>query len=184
MRLITFRTPGGTRAGRQEGDQVVELPFADVGGLLASGPSWRRDAEAADGPRLSLAALELAPVVTAPRKIICLGLNYETHIREMGGDLPEYPTIFAKFARCLIGARDPIVLPLASQQLDWEAELAFVIGADVRHASREKAAAAIAGFTVLNDVSARDYQQRTLQWLQGKTFESTTPVGPALVTPE
>lgn len=190
MRLVTFRASGGrapghTRAGQVVGDEVVELPFPDVGAVLASGPSWREEVEAATaGPRHALAALDLAPLVGSPRKIICLGLNYETHIKEMGRDLPEHPTIFAKFARALIGARDPIVLPSVSRQVDWEAELAFVIGREARHAGAKESAAAIAGFTVLNDVSVRDYQQRTLQWLQGKTFESTTPVGPFLVTPE
>ena len=186
MRLLTFRAPGGTglRAGRLEGDEVTELDFPDVGALLAAGPGWKEAAAAAGGPRHPLAALDLAPVVVAPRKIICLGLNYETHIKEMGRELPAYPTLFAKFARCLVGARDPIVLPAVSQRVDWEAELAFVIGSEVRHAGRAAAGAAIAGYSVLNDISVRDYQNRTLQWLQGKTFESSTPLGPHLVTPD
>jgi acylpyruvate hydrolase len=102
----------------------------------------------------------------------------------MGRELPTYPTLFAKFARCLVGARDPIVLPAGAERVDWEAELAFVIGAEVRHADRATAGAAIAGYSVLNDISVRDYQSRTLQWLQGKTFESSTPLGPHLVTPD
>ena len=186
MRLLTFRVPGGsgTRAGRVDDDHVTELPFPDVGALLASGPGWREKAAKAGGGRRPLARLEPAPVVLAPRKIICLGLNYESHIKEMGRELPTYPTLFAKFARCLIGARDPIVLPAVAERVDWEAELAFVIGAEVRHADRATAGAAIAGYSVLNDISIRDYQSRTLQWLQGKTFESSTPLGPHLVTPD
>jgi acylpyruvate hydrolase len=100
----------------------------------------------------------------------------------MGRELPQYPALFAKFARALVGASDPIVLPAGSSQVDWEAELGVVIGAEVRHATPEQAAAAIAGYTVINDVTARDFQYRSVEWLQGKTFERSTPVGPWLVT--
>jgi acylpyruvate hydrolase len=102
----------------------------------------------------------------------------------MGRETPEYPTLFAKYAEALIGAYDDVVLPAASDAVDWEGELAVVLGATVRHADEAAAAAAIAGYSVLNDVTARDWQYRTLQWLQGKTFEATTPLGPELVTPE
>ena len=102
----------------------------------------------------------------------------------MGHELPTHPTLFAKFREALIGARDDIVLPASSDQVDWEAELALVIGTRVRHASPEAAAAAIAGFTVANDVSMRDWQYRSLEFLQGKTWEHATPVGPWLVTPD
>jgi acylpyruvate hydrolase len=108
-------------------------------------------------------------------------MNYRNHILEMGRELPEYPTLFAKFARTLVGAHDPITLPAGSAKVDWEAELGLVIGTPVRHADDAGAKAAIAGYTVVNDVSARDFQSRTLQWLQGKIFESSTPVGPWLV---
>lgn len=183
MRLVTIRTPDGTHAGRVDGDAVVELPQPDVGALLG-GSDWRRVAEAADGRRHDLGAVDLAPVVVAPRKIICLGLNYEPHIREMGRDLPEHPTLFAKFARALVGPRDPIVLPPESRQVDWEAEFAFVVGREARRARGDDAAAAVAGYCVLNDVSMRDWQYRSKQWLAGKTFERSTPVGPWLVTPD
>lgn len=184
MRLATIRTLAGHRAVRIEGPEAVELPFRDVGELLGSGPAWRQVAATAGGPRHLWSGLDLAPAIPAPRKIICLGLNYETHIREMGRELPAYPTLFAKFARCLIGARDPIVLPAVGELVDWEAELAVVIGSEVRHADPAEAGRAIAGYTVLNDVSVRDYQRRTPQWLQGKIFEGTTPLGPWLVTPD
>ena len=101
-----------------------------------------------------------------------------------GGDPPAYPTIFAKYRSSLIGAHDDIVLPAVSSMVDWEAELAVVIGAPVRHVDRDAATAAIAGYSVLNDVSVRDWQNRTMQFLQGKTFESSTPLGPWLVTPD
>jgi len=133
---------------------------------------------------MPLAGTRLAPVVPKPQKIICLGHNYLSHIKEMGAEPPSHPTLFAKFALSLIGPRDPIVLPAVSQSVDWEAELALVVGREVRHANQTDALAAIAGYTVLNDVSVRDWQRRTKQWLQGKTFESTTPVGPVLVTPD
>ncbi len=183
MKLATVRTPTGTAAVRVEDTGFVELGYADVGELLGR-PDWRSYAAQAgsDGPRHGLGDADYAPVVPRPEKIFCVGLNYRSHILEMGRELPEYPTLFAKFARCLVGAYDDIVLPAASQALDWEAELAVVVGAPVRDAGPDEARVAIAGYTVLNDVTARDWQQRTLQWLQGKTFEATTPIGPWLVT--
>lgn len=183
MRLLTFRTSFGTRAGRLEGDSVTPLDAADVGALLAH-PDWAARAASAEEPERDLDALDLAPVVTRPSKIICVGHNYRAHIEEMGAQIPEHPTLFAKFARALVGPRDGIVLPRVSDMVDWEVELALVIGRAVRHADDEEASQAIAGYTVSNDVSVRDWQRRTPQWLQGKTFESTTPLGPALVTPD
>lgn len=183
MKLVTARTRDGNRAGRVDGYQVVMLPFSDVGALLASGDRWR-DAAAGDGPRQALDDLELAPVVPAPRKVLCLGLNYASHIREMGRDLPAHPTLFGKFARTLTGPRDPIPLPPESDEVDWEAELALVVSRLVRRASRGEAIEGIAGYTVANDISMRDWQWRTTQWLGGKMFDGSTPVGPALVTPD
>jgi len=123
-------------------------------------------------------------VVPNPRKVLCLGLNYESHILEMGRDLPPHPTLFGKFARTLTAPRDPIPLPPESSEVDWEAELALVVARTVRRASRREAIDAIAGYTVANDISMRDWQWRTTQWLQGKIFDSSTPVGPVLVTPD
>jgi len=184
MRLVTFRTDRGTRAGRVEGDDVVGLGFDDVGALLASDDWESRAARADSGPVHRLESLDLAPIVTRPSKVICLGLNYRAHIEETVREVPEYPTLFAKFADALIGAHDDIVLPSAADQPDWEVELAFVIGRRVRHATREEALHAIAGYTICNDITMRDWQRRTLQWLQGKTWECSTPVGPVLVTPD
>jgi acylpyruvate hydrolase len=183
MRLVTFRTSFGTRAGRLEGDRVTPLDAADVGALLAH-PDWAARAAHAEEPERDLADLDLAPVVPRPSKILCVGHNYRAHIEEMGATIPEYPTLFSKFARALIGPRDGIVLPQASEMVDWEVELALLVGSAVRHADEEEAGQAIAGYTVSNDVSVRDWQRRTPQWLAGKTFESTTPLGPALVTPD
>jgi acylpyruvate hydrolase len=187
VRLTTLRTPAGTRAARIDGGidgaTTVEIDAPDLGALLAD-PAWRERAVAADGPRHDLSGADLAPLVPRPGKIFCVGLNYRTHILEMGRELPEYPTLFAKFPEALVGPHDPISLDPASEKVDWEAELAVVVGAPVRRASEAEAEAAIAGFAVLNDVTMRDWQYRSVEWLQGKTFEATTPFGPQLVTPD
>jgi acylpyruvate hydrolase len=182
VKLATVRTPGGTTAVRLEDGGAVDLGVRDVGALLAE-PDWAARAAAGSNP-LEVDRLEFAPVVPRPGKVLCVGLNYRTHILEMGRDLPEHPTLFAKFAEALIGAADDIALAPESDAVDWEAELAVVVGRPVRRADDAEAAGAIAGFTVLNDVTMRDWQFRTREWLQGKTFEATTPIGPALVTPD
>lgn len=181
MRLGTIRTATGTAAVRLDGAEAIEVGAVDVGSLLAD-PEWRTVATAAGGAPHRRDDLDFAPLVPHPEKIICVGLNYRTHILEMGRDLPSHPTLFAKYPPSLIGSGDDIMLPNVSDQVDWEAELALIIGAPVRHADDEEARAALAGYTVLNDISGRDWQRRTTQFLQGKTFEATTPVGPWLVT--
>ena len=181
MKLATIRTASGTAAVRVDGEQAVELGPADVGQLLQR-EGWRDRAAAATGPSHALGDVVYAPPVPRPSKIICVGLNYRSHIREMGRELPAYPTLFAKFASALLGANDDIVLPGVSDQVDWEAELGVIIGSPARRASASQAAGAIAGYTIVNDVSMRDWQWRTSEWLQGKSFEASTPVGPWLVT--
>jgi acylpyruvate hydrolase len=183
MKLATIRTATGNRAVRVDANVAVETGEADVRALLER-PDWAEHAAAAAGPQHPLGSLDYAPLVPSPEKIICVGLNYRDHVLEMGNQLPEYPTVFAKFAPALVGAYDDIVLPRSSAAIDWEVELTVVIGRSVRHATPEQATAAIAGYTVLNDVSVRDFQYRTKQFLQGKTFERTTPLGPWLVTPD
>ncbi len=183
MRLATIRTAAGTRAVRVGETTAVETGDGDLRALLER-PEWAAHAAAAAGPTHQVDGLDHAPLVPSPEKIVGVGLNSRDLVLEMGNDLPEYPTLFAKYAPALVGAHDDIVLPRVSDKVDWEAELALVIGTPVRHATREQAAAAIAGYTVLNDVSVRDYQNRTKQFLQGKTFEHSTPVGPWLVTPD
>ena len=183
MKLATIRTSSGTSAVRIDDDAAIELGANDLGDVLGC-PGWQTMAAHAQGPRHDLAELDYAPPVPNPEKVFCVGLNYRAHILEMGRPLPEYPTLFAKFARSLVGARDTVELPAGSQQVDWEAELGVVIGAHVRHASLGQAATAIAGYTVINDVTARDFQYRSAQWLQGKAFERSTPVGPWLVVDE
>jgi acylpyruvate hydrolase len=181
VRLATVRVNGITRAVRVDDGHAVDLGAADLTDVLRR-PDWADSTATADGPRYRLDGLSYAPVVGAPEKVVCVGLNYRNHILEMGRELPAYPTLFAKYARALIGAYDEVVLPASATQMDWEAELAVVIGAEVRHADEDRARAAIAGYTVFNDVTARDWQSRTPQWHQGKTFEATTPIGPWLVT--
>jgi acylpyruvate hydrolase len=183
MKLATIRTAGATHAVRIDGDEAIELGVPDVGALLAR-PDWRGVAARADGRRLAATDLDYAPVVPRPAKIFCVGLNYRTHILEMGRELPQYPTLFAKFANTLLGANDDLVLPAVSDEIDWETELGVVIGTPVRLAEPDQAHAAIAGYTVVNDISMRDWQWRTGEWLQGKAFEASTPVGPWLVTPD
>ncbi|MBE4720336.1 fumarylacetoacetate hydrolase family protein [Pseudarthrobacter sp. AB1] len=182
MRLLTLRTSEGTTAVRQDGDTLTEIPgFTDVGALLKD-PAWESIAKAATGTTHPAKGADLAPVVPVPGKIICVGHNYRNHIKEMGRDVPEYPTLFAKYAESLIGPNDDLALPQESDTVDWEAELAVIIGKTGRRISEADAKDHIAGYAVLNDVSMRDYQFRTIQWLQGKTWEKSTPFGPALVT--
>lgn len=182
MKLGTVRLPDGTtKAGRVDDDGIVLLPFADVGQLLAGADSWREEAER-QGERRPLEGLTFSQLVAQPSKVVCVGLNYLRHVREGGGQVPDHPSLFAKFPDALTGPFDDIVVPAASTSVDWEAELVIVIGRPVRGADEAKAAEAIAGFTVGNDVSMRDWQRRTTQWLQGKTWESSSPVGPVLVT--
>jgi acylpyruvate hydrolase len=185
MRLATIRSGGATRCVRVDADAAVETGHVDVGELLAE-PRWRDIAAKASGIEHDAGSLDFAPLVLTPQITLCVGLNYLDHIAESGQERPTYPTLFPKFPRSLIGAHDPIQMPLEqeSTKIDWEAELAIVIGANVRRADPAEAAGAIAGYTVANDVSVRDYQFRTSQWLQGKAWDSMTPVGPYLVTTE
>jgi acylpyruvate hydrolase len=186
MRFATIRTDTGTRAVVRHGDTYADLGAADVGTFLA-GERWREVAgQALERPSTTFPAgeVELAPLVPAPSKVVCVGLNYRTHILEMGRDLPTRPTLFSKYADTLIGANDDIVRPGETDAFDWEVELALVIGREVRRATGAAAEEAIAGFTVLNDITCRDWQFRTKEWLQGKNWEATTPVGPELVTPD
>jgi acylpyruvate hydrolase len=182
MRFATIRTADMTTAARLDGDTLIPLDAVDVGQLLAVGVAdvpARPDMEA-----VPVAEADFGPVVTSPSKILCVGLNYRSHILETGRELPEYPTLFAKFAQTLMGPNDDLVLPAVSDKVDWEVELAVVIGAPVYRAGTNEALAAIAGYATSNDVSMRDWQRRTLQWQAGKMFEHSTPAGPYLVTPD
>ncbi|WP_411088138.1 fumarylacetoacetate hydrolase family protein [Streptomyces sp. 061-3] len=183
MKLATIRTTDGTRAVRLDGDVHVDLGYTDLGELFAEA-DWQAKAAAASGTTYPVEGADFAPVVPNPSKVVCVGHNYTNHIKEMGRDLPNYPTLFPKFADTLIGANDDIVKPAETDAFDWEVELAVVIGKQVRRADEQQAADAIAGFTVMNDISVRDWQFRTIEWTQGKIWEATTPVGPYVVTPD
>ena len=192
MRLATLRTGDGsgdgTVAAVTVGDEWVLLPYPDTGAVLADpGGLGTARAAAGDGPRDTavppLAPGDtLGPAVPHPSKIVCCGHNYAGHIRELGRDLPQHPTLFTKFADTLTGPADTVTVPCWAERLDWEAELAVVVGTPVHRASRPEAATAIAGYTAANDLSVRSWQQHTGQWLPGKAFDATTPLGPVLVT--
>ena len=185
MRLGTIRHAGSTRVVRVEGEEVVVLDADDVGALLRSGgPDV--GGKLGEGERLGLGDVDWAPLVVTPNKIICVGLNYRDHVLEMGHGLPEAPTMFSKFSGSLIGANDDLQLPVpeVSTHNDWEAELAVVIGKPAHNIAATDALEFIAGFTVFNDFSVRDFQRRTLQFLAGKTFENASGLGPVMVTPD
>lgn len=184
MKLATIRTlEGRTHAVRVDDDRLVDLGVPDLGEFLDT-PDWRACAAAATGHVPDVRGAAYTPVVPRPGKIVCVGLNYRTHILEMGRDLPEFPTLFSKYADTLVGANDDIIKPPESDALDWECELAVIIGSRVRRARGDEAERAIGGFAVLNDVTCRDWQFRSREWLQGKNWEATTPLGPYLVTPD
>ncbi len=143
-----------------------------------------REALAQAGVLVPMAGARLRPPVPDPRKIVCLGLNYKDHAAETGMAEPPKPILFPKWATTLVGPGDPIVLPAASKQVDYEVEFCIVIGKQARNVPESKAADYVAGYTILNDVSARDWQFHTSQWASGKNFDTFGPCGPALVTPD
>jgi acylpyruvate hydrolase len=184
MKLSTLRLDAGTAAVRIDGDATATVidGYPDLSALLAES-DWKALAQSASGRILDLATADYAPVVPNPGKIVCVGLNYATHIKEMGRELPQYPTLFTKFKEALTGPYDDVVVPeYAASALDWEAELAVVVGKQAYQVSETDADAYIAGYSVINDYTMRDYQYRTLQWDQGKTFEKTSGFGPYLDT--
>jgi acylpyruvate hydrolase len=131
---------------------------------------------------MPLAEVTLLAPVPSPGKVLCVGLNYMTHVDETRRELPTYPVLFAKYASSLIGPFAPISHPPESTQVDYEGEMAVIIGERVRRVPRDRALAAVAGLAVANDVTMRDFQYKTHQWIQGKAWDSSTPLGPALVT--
>jgi acylpyruvate hydrolase len=169
-------------AGLVEDDTV--RPLRDVVELGRDTPSDVLADPPVTDERVPLAEVRLLPVVPHPGKIICVGLNYRAHAEEGGYDVPDYPALFTKFAETLVAAGDPILLPPESAAVDFEAELAFVMGHTVRRVPGASALEAVAGYTAANDISMRDYQYRTAQWLPGKNWAASTPLGPFLVTPD
>lgn len=184
MRLATIRSTEGTFAARVDTDTTaVKIDgYADVGELLQV-ENWREVAEQATGDAAEFAEQDLEAVVPAPKKIICVGLNYANHIKEMGRELPSRPTLFIKFPDALTGPFDDVLVPdYANSALDWEGELAVVISKRARRVKAADARDYIAGYAVMNDYTMRDYQYATLQWHQGKSFEKSAGFGPWLTT--
>jgi 2-keto-4-pentenoate hydratase/2-oxohepta-3-ene-1,7-dioic acid hydratase in catechol pathway len=194
MRLVRFSHDGAIRLGALSGGQTVVdlqradpslpadlIPFLEGGSALLA-----RAAQAADhapaAATVPLSAVRLLAPLPRPGKIICIGLNYRDHAAESNVAVPEYPTVFAKFANTISGPGDPIVLPRISSQVDYEGELGVVIGRRAHHVPEAEALTYAGGYLPFNDVSARDFQHRTSQWTLGKTFDTFGPLGPALVT--
>jgi acylpyruvate hydrolase len=182
VRFGSFLQSGRRFAGLIDGDEV--RPLRDAAELGRDTPSELLADPPLTDERLPIADLKLLPVIPHPGKIVCVGLNYEAHAKEGGHDRPDYPALFSKFQETLIAGGDPIIVPPESEAVDYEAELAFVIGRPVRRAKGAAALEAVAGYTVANDVSMRDYQYRSQQWLAGKNWAASTPLGPYLVTPD
>ena len=182
MRFASCSLGARRFAGLVDGDVV--RPLRGVEELGARTPAELLEDPPLADERLPLADVQLRPVVPRPGKVVCMGLNYRAHVDEGVYEVPEYPVLFSKFAETLVAAGDPITAPPESSAVDYEAELAFVIGRHVRRASGANALDAVGGYTIANDVTMRDYQYRTHQWLPGKNWAGSTPLGPFLVTPD
>lgn len=195
MRLITFGTPGNWTAAIEVAGRSVPLDAAARAAgwagtdltnrrLLAMGPGKMAELAraAADLPGEPVASLRLGPPIPDPQKIICIGLNYHDHAREVGATPPPSPIFFAKFANSLVGPGDDLVPPRDEQHVDYEAELAVVIGKPGRYIARTEALSHVAGAMTFNDVSARDFQLANPLWTSGKAVDTFGPCGPALVT--
>lgn len=193
MKLATFTPKSGradTRIGVVDGDEIVDLAAAapdlprEMRAFLEAGIGAMGAASEAvgSGPRIPLAEVRLEAPIARPPKFLAVGLNYADHVAEAGLETPEHPTIFNKQSTCVTGPTDPVHVPRASHVLDYEGELGFVIGRPARHVSRDDAADYIAGYTVVNDVTVRDWQFRTPTWTMGKSFDTHGPTGPWIVT--
>lgn len=187
MKLIRFGEPGNERPGLLQDDGVVDLrlhfkDIPDIGEVFFKAVWMQRISRLkASGRELTE---RLGPPVPHPSKIICLGKNYVEHAREGGFDVPEAPLLFCKTPNTVNGPFDPVVMPRSSAQIDWEVELAVVIGRQGKRIAKANAMDYVAGYTVLNDVSARQAQFAQSQWFRGKSFDGFAPMGPALVTPD
>lgn len=188
MRLATIRVGDSTVAARVESDTTAVAidGFANVHELLQE-ENWQSLATEAAGEAFEFVPTDLDAVVPCPKKIVCIGLNYAPHIKEMGRALPEIPTLFVKFADALIGPYDQVNVPdYATSALDWEGELAVIIGKRARRVSAAEAGDHIAGYAIMNDYTMRDFQNRapaeSPQWHQGKSLEKSAGFGPWMTT--
>jgi 2-keto-4-pentenoate hydratase/2-oxohepta-3-ene-1,7-dioic acid hydratase in catechol pathway len=190
MRLVTFATSAGSHLGVVDGDEIADITSADnrlgpdLGAVLAAGLLEEVAGAIADAPRIALSGATLASPVLRPPKFLAIGLNYAKHVAESGMDAPAFQLWFNKQSTCAIGHRAPIHVPKASAVVDYEGELAFVIGRRCRHVPAKRAAEVIAGYTICNDVSVRDWQVRTPTMTMGKSFDTHGPLGPWVVTPD
>jgi 2-keto-4-pentenoate hydratase/2-oxohepta-3-ene-1,7-dioic acid hydratase in catechol pathway len=190
MQLVTFQRNSSAEPGMLLDDSVLGLKAAGFGSMLdiiEQGDQARKRIQAwrAQHPaeqRLPLAAVRLLAPIPRPPKIICVGLSYRDHARECGADIPEVPTIFSKYSTAVLAPGAEIIIPAKSKQPDYEAEFAVVIGKGGRYISQDRWKEHVFGYTNLNDVSARDFQMATSQWMIGKTFDTFAPFGPAIVT--
>ncbi len=191
MRFITYTQGKEQRLGVVTDQDVIDLNqaqpqiSADLRTALRAGQDLAGAAKAAiasNAKRVPLASVQLAPVLPEPGKIVCLGLNYYDHAKEGGREKPVYPWFFLRCASSLLAPNAKALRPKVSERLDWEAELAVVIGKTVKHCTMDNALDAVFGYSVFNDISVRDYQKKTPQWSIGKNFDRTGPFGPALVT--
>ncbi|HXP83386.1 MAG TPA: fumarylacetoacetate hydrolase family protein [Bryobacteraceae bacterium] len=177
MRLVTFQRAGDApQAGLVSGNQVTPLG-TDMISICAA-----MKVPEPTGSPLALDSVTLLAPVPRPPKFICVGLNYRDHAAEARLEIPTVPTIFSKFSNVVIGPGAAVILPKASAKPDYEAELAFVIGRGGRHIPAARAYEHVLGYTIVNDISARDFQAATSQWLMGKTFDTFGPMGPWIVT--
>jgi 2-keto-4-pentenoate hydratase/2-oxohepta-3-ene-1,7-dioic acid hydratase in catechol pathway len=193
MRLATFTHDGTTRIGVVTDDRIVDLAAAapalprDMVALLSAGRdalAAARTAPTKAGACLAIADVTLEAPVPRPPKFLGIGLNYADHVQESGFEPPAVPVMFNKQSTCVTGPYAPIHLPRVSPLLDYEGELAFVIGRRCRHVPREHAHEVIAGYCIVDDVSVRDWQLRTPTMTMGKSFDTHGPMGPWLVTPD
>ena len=193
MRLANVEIGGQARLVAESGDHFIDFGAGrndlpdDLLSFIKGGEAARAaitDAiEAAGaGAKIDRDQVSFLPPITDPPKIICLGLNYVDHAAEGGFQVPDYPTLFMRGRTSLVGHGHPIVRPSVSEQLDYEAELVAVIGARARHVAKADALSYVAGYSVFNDASVRDYQRRTPQWTMGKNFDGTGGFGPTFVT--
>jgi len=188
VKLVSFVSQGRPSYGVVKGGGVIDLGSrlgdrrATLRALLAAGalPEAQRVARDA-APDIELEGLELAPVVPDPDKIICVGLNYRAHVEETGRTVTEKPTLFARFSGSQVGHLRPLVKPKVSDEFDYEGELAVVIGRQARDVPAERALDYVGGYTIINDVSARDLQASEPQWIRGKALDTFAPLGPVVL---
>lgn len=191
MRFSCYERNGTVGIGIWQGDELRGLESGATGypgnldELLAAGADLQAAGTTLSAaPVVDQASIRFLPPLRRPSKILCVGLNYRAHSVETGLGAPDYPAVFARFPSCLIGHGSPLVKPTVSDQLDYEAELVAVIGRRCKGVAQAKALEYVAGYSLFNEASIRDYQLRTSQWTIGKNFDGTGAFGPALVTPD